>query len=325
MRDELLRRLAAITPEEERLLRGAQVDRAAYTYARDFTVDRDKMLRRGQMIALRKHTRFADFPRHGHNYVEILYMVQGETTHILDDAQTVTLRAGELLLLGQNAFHAIDRAGAGDIAVNLIVLPQFFDTAAERIGQDTLLGRFLTDCLRPQPAPEPGVPDYLLFHVADEMPVQNLLENLIYSLLIPDEGRRGLEKATMELLFMHLAACLTRAEYAQPARAQDALVLAVLRDIEENYAQSSLYALSAQTGVPLPRLSRLVHAATGQTYRELLSRKRLDKAAYLLRTSALTVGQVIELVGYDNTSYFHRAFRARFGLTPAAYRKQMRT
>ena len=325
MRDELLRRLAAITPEEERLLRGAQVDRAAYTYARDFTVDRDKMLRRGQMIALRKHTRFADFPRHGHNYVEILYMVQGETTHILDDAQTVTLRAGELLLLGQNAFHAIDRAGAVDIAVNLIVLPQFFDTAAERIGQDTLLGRFLTDCLRPQPAPEPGVPDYLLFHVADEMPVQNLLENLIYSLLIPDEGRRGLEKATMELLFMHLAACLTRAEYAQPARAQDALVLAVLRDIEENYAQSSLYALSAQTGVPLPRLSRLVHAATGQTYRELLSRKRLDKAAYLLRTSALTVGQVIELVGYDNTSYFHRAFRARFGLTPAAYRKQMRT
>lgn len=107
------------------------------------------MLRRGQMIALRKHTRFAAFPRHGHNYVEILYMVQGETTHILDDAQTVTLRAGELLLLGQNAFHAIDRAGAGDIAVNLIVLPQFFDTAAERIGQDTLLGRFLTDCLRP--------------------------------------------------------------------------------------------------------------------------------------------------------------------------------
>ena len=325
MREELIRRLAAVTPEEERLLRGAQVDRAAYTYARDFTVDRDRMLRRGQMIALRKHTRFAAFPRHGHNYVEILYMVKGETTHVLNDTQTVTLRAGELLLLGQNAFHAIERAGAEDIAVNLIVLPQFFDTAAERIGQDTLLGRFLTDCLRPQSAPEPGVPDYLLFHVADEPPVQNLLENLIYSLLIPDEERRGLEKATMELLFMHLAACLARAEYAQPDRAQDALVLAVLRDIEENYARSSLYALSEQTGAPLPRLSRLVHAATGQTYRELLSRKRMDKAAYLLRTSALTVGQVIELVGYDNTSYFHRAFRARFGLTPAAYRKQMRT
>lgn len=325
MREELVKRLRAVTPEEERLLRGAQVDRAAYTYARDFTVDRDKMLRRGQMIALRKHTRFAPFPRHGHNYVEMLYMVEGETQHLIDDAQPVTLKAGELLLLSPNACHAIDRADAGDIAVNFIVLPQFFDTASAGIGQDTLLGRFLTDCLRPQPKPGAGIPSYLLFHVGGELPVQNLLEILVYSLLIPDAGRRGLEKATMELLFMHLAACLSSASYAQPARQQDALVLAVLRDIEENYAQSSLNALAERGGVPLARLSRIVHAATGHTYRELLSRKRLDKAAYLLRTTGLNVGQIIELVGYENTSYFHRAFRSRFGLAPAAYRRQMKT
>ena len=66
-------------------------------------------------------------------------------------------------------------------------------------------------------------------------------------------------------------------------------------------------------------------APVSYTHLDVYKRQRLDKAAYLLRTSALTVGQVIELVGYDNTSYFHRAFRARFGLTPAAYRKQMRT
>lgn len=320
MREELIRRLGETTPEEARLLRGAQVDRTAYTFAQDFTVDRDKMLRRGQMIALRKHTRFAPFPRHSHNYVEMLYMIRGRTVHHIDDAQTVTLQAGELLLLGPGACHAIDRADASDIAVNFIVLPQFFDTAAERIGQETLLGRFLTGCL----APRPDAPAFLLFHVADDLPVQNLLENLVLSLLTPDEELRGLEKATMELLFMHLATCLRSETGAQPGRVQDEAVLCVLRDIEENYARSSLGALCERTGVPLPRLSRLVHAATGETYRTLLCRKRLDKAAYLLRTTGLPVCRIIDLVGYDNTGYFHRAFRARFGVTPAAYRRQMR-
>lgn len=101
MREELIRRLGETTPEEARLLRGAQVDRTAYTFAQDFTVDRDKMLRRGQMIALRKHTRFAPFPRHSHNYVEMLYMIRGRTVHHIDDAQTVTLQAGELCCWGR--------------------------------------------------------------------------------------------------------------------------------------------------------------------------------------------------------------------------------
>ena len=72
----------------------------------------------------------------------------------------------------------------------------------------------------------------------------------------------------------------------------------------------------------LPYLSAAVHRATGRTFKELLLEKRLSKAAQLLRETRLTTQDIILAVGYENTSYFYRAFRARFGVTPKDYRKK---
>ena len=57
---------------------------------------------------------FAPFPRHSHNYVEIMYMCRGKTVHRIDGDARVTLEAGELLFLNRHASHAIQRADAGE-------------------------------------------------------------------------------------------------------------------------------------------------------------------------------------------------------------------
>ena len=135
----LLQRLAQITEEERELLQGRGVDRALYASGRAFEVDAAKMLEKGKLMSIRPHTRFAPFPRHSHNYVEIMYMCRGKTVHRIDGDALVTLEAGELLFLNRHASHAIQRADAGDIAVNFIVLPQFFDeggaAGAESCGE----------------------------------------------------------------------------------------------------------------------------------------------------------------------------------------------
>ena len=61
-------------------------------------------------------------------------MCTGQTTHIIGGGTPVHLQAGELLFLNQRASHAIQRADAGDVAVNFIVLPQFFDFAFQIVG-----------------------------------------------------------------------------------------------------------------------------------------------------------------------------------------------
>jgi AraC-like DNA-binding protein len=58
----------------------------------------------------------------------------------------------------------------------------------------------------------------------------------------------------------------------------------------------------------------------GVTFKELVQRKRLQVAARLLEQTGLSVSDVIVAVGYDNTSYFYRIFRARYGVSPKEYR-----
>lgn len=134
MHRELLDALSVITEEEQRILdeqRG--IDPQLYTEKKELIVDSEKLLKKGKLIQVRPHTRFVNFPKHKHNYVEVIYMCQGTTTHILNGSKVI-LEAGDLLFLNQNAEQEILPAGEQDIAVNFIVLPEFFDTAFSMIG-----------------------------------------------------------------------------------------------------------------------------------------------------------------------------------------------
>ena len=154
MREKLMERLRLVTQEEQRLLEGGQVERERYSGKplgpEVLAVDSQRLLDHGELITLRTHTRFAAFPAHTHNYVEIMYMCSGQTVHWVNGGPPLTLRAGELLFLNQHAVHQVERAGAEDVGVNFIVLPQFFDYALELIGTHNVLGNFLLSGLRQQ-------------------------------------------------------------------------------------------------------------------------------------------------------------------------------
>ena len=315
MQEELMRQLRAITPEEQRILDGGAVDKNAYTEKAVFTVDSEKMLERGRMISVRPHTRFAPFPRHSHSYIEIMYMCSGKTVHRINGGDPVTLRAGELLFLGRGASHEIERADLEDIAVNFIVLPQFFDTSLELIGSDNVLGRFIADSV----SRSEGI-DSLLFHVADVLPVQNLIENMVWALVQETKNRRRITQNTMALLFLELLNCTDRLDKKEDEGEYSTLVMTALREIEENYRVASLTELASRCGVTISYLSAAVHSATGFTFKSLLRRKRLEKAAGLLSHTRIPVGDIITAVGYENTSYFYRSFSMMYGVTPREYR-----
>ena len=97
--------LKKITPEERAILEGAKaVQQNLYTDQMQFVIEHEKLIEDGRLIAVRKHTRFAHFPLHTHNYVEIFYVVSGSITHIIQGAG-ITIRAGELLFMNQHVQH----------------------------------------------------------------------------------------------------------------------------------------------------------------------------------------------------------------------------
>ena len=61
---------------------------------------------------------------------------------------------------------------------------------------------------------------------------------------------------------------------------------------------------------------------TGQNFIAFLNEYRLNTAAEALRTTDETVLTIASRCGFENLSYFNRAFKAHFGMTPRDYRKK---
>jgi AraC family transcriptional regulator, regulatory protein of adaptative response / methylphosphotriester-DNA alkyltransferase methyltransferase len=57
------------------------------------------------------------------------------------------------------------------------------------------------------------------------------------------------------------------------------------------------------------------------TFQEDLAARRMAAAAELLAGQAIPVRDVARLVGYSGGSHFARAFRRRYGLSPASFRE----
>ena len=90
--EELYAELKKITEEEARILNGdTKIETEIYMSqeagVRDaYIVDAKKLLDAGKLIQVRPHTRFIHFPKHTHNYIEMIYMCCGSLDPLLDDS-----------------------------------------------------------------------------------------------------------------------------------------------------------------------------------------------------------------------------------------------
>ncbi len=67
-------------------------------------------------------------------------------------------------------------------------------------------------------------------------------------------------------------------------------------------------------------VSRVYKSETGELLSDYIIRKRMDKAAYLLKNTNQKIYEISSLLGYQNSNYFARTFKKQFGVTPIEYR-----
>ena len=320
MRQDLIDRLKEITPEEQELLKGGgEIQKERYTNRRDFVVDSRLLLEKGRLIEIRPHTRFAYFPRHRHNYVEMVYMCAGHSTHIINGTKELTLEEGDLLFLNQNVYHEILPSGENDIAVNFIILPEFFDRPISMIERENILRDFLISTL----AGDTSISDHLYFRTKGIIPVENLLENMIWSLIGHQPMMDTINQTSMGLLLMNLSRFADQIARGGPQQEEQDLLFFILDYIEHHYQSGTLAEVSELSRLPSYQVSRLLKKSTGRNFKELLQLRKMQQAAYLLQNSTLSVDRIIEHIGYENSSYFYRVFREKYGCSPSDYRKKV--
>lgn len=318
MQKEILEQLRKISYEEKKILEGDHnVCKSIYTSQKEFVVDSKKLLEKGRLIEIRPHTRFVHFPKHRHNYVEMVYMCSGSTTHIINDTDKIILYEGDLLLLNQNATQEILPSSENDIAVNFIILPEFFDRPFSMIEQENVLRDFLVSTL----SKDSRISSYLHFQAKKILPVQNLMENMIWTLINNKSGMNTINQTTMGLLFMNLSMFADTVNKSNPNQMEQNLVFSVLKYIENYYKHGSLAYISDELNQSDYYISRLLKKYTGCNFKELLQQRKLQQAAYLLKQTTLTVDNVMDAIGYENSSYFYRMFKNKYRCSPSEYRK----
>ncbi|MBU3840070.1 MAG: AraC family transcriptional regulator, partial [Candidatus Ruminococcus intestinipullorum] len=181
-------------------------------------------------------------------------------------------------------------------------------------------GNFLKDFLIDALCGKSRNTSYLYFHVADILPIQNLIENMVWTIRNEQPNKRRCNQITMGLLLLQLLNHMDRMEAGKGVYEKELMDM-VHEYIEAHYKNGSLSELSAILGYDLYWLSREIKKRAGKTYKDLLLDKRMKQTAYLLKETTLPVVDIIESIGYDNTSYFYKKFKETYGVSPKEYRE----
>jgi AraC-like DNA-binding protein/mannose-6-phosphate isomerase-like protein (cupin superfamily) len=320
MREDILRVLSSLTDEELSLLdSSADGQRKLYSKPGRFIIERRTIsnISTGEPTApvcLHPHPRFCEFDKHSHDYVEIMYVCAGSVTHTIAD-ESVRIDAGDLIIFGKSASHSIAAADIGDIGVNIVISTDLFENIVNTMHRDSSVN---TRPLRTFMGKEQA---YRVFRTSQSVEASNLLENMIFSYFVREQTDDYLLEQSIKLLFCYLCNISDGNVTQDDISYVESNKKKILKYIRTSYSTATLTECAYTLRLSPTYLSRWICANFGQSFKDLLMSERFSVACDLLATTSTPIGDIIIMVGYENSSHFHKEFKRRFGTTPLQYRK----
>jgi AraC-like DNA-binding protein/quercetin dioxygenase-like cupin family protein len=250
--------------------------------------------------------------RHRHDFFEILFVFDGHAVTSVDQ-DTITLDAGDACVMNPNAEHSITRfREEEDFAVNLLLSKSLFSQSFYAIlFADENMNRFFNQYMLGSASPK----SYMIFRGGED--AIRTVTSLITEFLHP----RKYSPVVIESILIMLFAYFLRSY--NPGEAGDKQTLHEILDyLGDHFAKASLKQTARRFHYHPKYLSALIKKETGRTFSDILLDLRLRRAVVYLTTTRLAVERIVEMVGYYDRSFFYRAFKKRYGLSPAQYRRE---
>ena len=276
-------------------------------------------------VSVGRVIRYVSWPPHRNYLIEISYMVSGSCRVTVGD-RTITIRQGDIFIPNQYTVFSREALGQDDIMVSFIVKSQFLEEVCLKLKTGSPLSDFMLNTLRR----EVSWNRYLHFTGLDDIAVFNLIETVLYAAFphLDDDNimcgslpEPELAAYLLTVLFMSLSRNLESLSEESPANYEEMIRQTVRNYIGAEYRSGTLKELAAIVNQSESALSRQIKGLFGFTFKELLLEKRFERAVALLEQTDLPVSSIAEAVGYENTSFFYRRFRQRYGISPKNYRR----
>ncbi len=239
--------------------------------------------------------------RHCNVEYELFIVLNGSITMNVEDHE-YQLESGDALLIAPTKFHCSVET-SGDL-VNMIVPFMMHDSTASKD-----FFRQITPCRK--------------LHMNDfTMSVCNsLMDELRDKPVFWQEAVQAKCSLIMSNL-LRLLSDTTREEDTQQVLGPEQRFAAIDSFFEEysgKYGTEQI--LADRLHISRRQLNRILMTHYGMSFRQKLLHSRMDRAAWLLRTTDLPVGEISEAVGYVSETSFYKAFKGYHKTTPQLYRK----
>ncbi len=251
---------------------------------------------------------------HFHNFYEIMYIMEGEFSILLDNT-TYKLKQGDVLLIDINHLHRYQYAEKNhdhNKRTILWISKTFLNEISQGISD-------LSACF--------SLPDTSAFHFPAHYRSQfeTYLTELLFLYADTTADRPEnllLSQAYLTLFFVYLnKLCLRREFYFnQKDTYHDPIIHAISQFVEEHILESiSLDLLAEHVHLSKYHLVRIFKAATGMTIHTFITQKRLITACEMI-WNGIPLTELYTQCGFQNYSSFFRSFKAVYGLSPQEYK-----
>ncbi len=227
----------------------------------------------------------------------------GGSIHFIGDEERMEPLDQELV---QSTVKEIENLVRGGTAQEITeYLTRFFSEAGEgritSIAADFILLQIVSSTF------------HVVYAAAGNEAVQKLQQK--FSLY---HNMRGLGGA--EHMQAYIEICVAARELVAEQRKKSSEILCekTLRMIDEKYMdpELSLAGVSAEIAVSPNYLSALVKKETGSTFKDLLTKRRIETARDLLLCTSMKIREIAEKCGYNDQHYFSYCFKKYTGNSP---------
>lgn len=251
------------------------------------------------------------YPHHYHDFAELMFIVDGEGTEVLNGREH-RLGSGSVTFLLPNHLHEIIPRTPLVTYCCMFDLKLFYDAP-----HDAELTKYLFRA---------GVdlPSYVDLPPEQSKNMETIMGSLHGEWKASNPGKNLLIRSKLvEALFAYIRAALASAlPVSGETKPEEAdAVWDVIHHVHLHYADElSLGLIAREMGVSMSKISRIFKAQVGKSFLEYVHSLRIHKAATMLSTTAMSVTDISAEVGFDSYRTFTRVFKSMTGFTPSEYR-----
>lgn len=257
---------------------------------------------------------------HNHDFFEMSYVYQG-VFHNIVEGEEIDQPKNTLVLLSPQARHRCYTTSEDDIVFNFLIKRELVENIfLQMFSESESVCRFFLDSLYNVRQKRP----YLLFACDDSL--VELIHSIMEEYFHKEDFYQSIIGAKLIELFSRLSRVYQANEMDVPLKESHYQMMVQVEEyMEKNYSTVTLASMAEHFNYTPSYLSKLIQKNFHQKFSSLLQEIRLKHACRYLSHSSLPVDQVIEIVGYNDVSYFYRVFKQKYGMAPNQYRKQFST